>query len=546
MTNDLQMRGNLSKSLLQIAAQFSDAPSAIYEYVSNSIEYRDGPDGLRVMVLIEKNKIEISDNSMGMDNEILKNFFTLSGENLARQGKQKSWLKRGMYGTGKIAAFGIANSLTVETCKDGLKNIYRLTRDLIESTADDSNAIPLEKITDDEATQEPDGTKILIEDLNIKINSQDVIRKIEREISNFRGLDIQISVNSYVCEIKPLDIIQEYIFPLNGAVKDRYGDCYLTVQVSRSPLDEFDRGISIMSNKNRIGLEDCGISKKECGNLISGFIDIPDIESPIDNVTSFNQTRNMKLNPSHKGVKELIIFMGPKLEEVRKEILQKRDSERNSLQSKKLTQITDELSIKFNDQWNKLKKQLDEIRVGANGRNVNSLFYEIGDDDDLSAIGSGEDFDVEFSHDIRIGDTLNKTSPEDEPQKDLIESDESSHQGAKQPGKISKRRRSGFLVDHDSLGEDEHRSIYVKDDLKIIINTDHPTVKACMRSCNNDVENITFKRLVFEIAFREFEHAIGQEMIVDNDNYPPRDLLYEMRSNYDKISRVIGQDLYNF
>ena len=101
-------------------------------------------------------------------------------------------------------------------------------------------------------------------------------------------------------------------------------------------------------------------------------------------------------------------------------------------------------------------------------------------------------------------------------------------------------------MDHDSLGEDEHRSIYSKDELKIIINTSHPSVKNCLKSCKGDVENDVFQRLIFEIAFREFEHAIAQEMISDNDMYPPSDLLYEMRSHYDRIARVIGSDLYNF
>jgi hypothetical protein len=59
-------------------------------------------------------------------------------------------------------------------------------------------------------------------------------------------------------------------------------------------------------------------------------------------------------------------------------------------------------------------------------------------------------------------------------------------------------------------------------------------------------ENIAFKRLIFEIAFREFEHAIAQEMIIDNDLYPPADLLYEMRSHYDRVARVIGSDLYSY
>ncbi len=126
--NNIELRSNLGKTILQLAAQFSNASSAIWEYVINSIEFREHPDGCRVNVNIEKNKITIADNSDGMDHEILNHFFTIAGENLARKGKQASWLKRGKYGTGKIAAFGIGNNLIVETNKNGLKTSRKLMK----------------------------------------------------------------------------------------------------------------------------------------------------------------------------------------------------------------------------------------------------------------------------------------------------------------------------------------------------------------------------------------------------------------------------------
>ena len=99
----IEVRGNLGKTILQLAAQFSDGPSAIWEYVSNSLEYRAKADGCKINVQIEKKRITISDNSDGMNNQVLENFFTISGENLARKGIQKSWMKRGIFGTGKTA-----------------------------------------------------------------------------------------------------------------------------------------------------------------------------------------------------------------------------------------------------------------------------------------------------------------------------------------------------------------------------------------------------------------------------------------------------------
>ena len=541
----IEVRGNLGKTILQLAAQFSDGPSAIWEYVSNSLEYRAKADGCKINVQIEKKRITISDNSDGMNNQVLENFFTISGENLARKGIQKSWMKRGIFGTGKTAAFGIGNNLIVETTKNGLKNSYQLSREAIENSPQDAQTIPLENLIKNKKTSEPNGTTVTIEGLNINIKADKVIRKIEREIAPLRQYDVQIAVNNHICEFKQLNIIKAYEFESSRAIKERYGDFKLIVEVSKTPLDEGEKGIKVMCNNHIIGLEDCGISSKECGNQITGKVDIPELEEPINNVNPFNQTRSHKLNVHHQGVKELIMFMGPKLEIIRKELIDDKNKERDSTQNKKLSAITDQLSEKFNKQWNDLKRQLNEIRVGSNAKNVNSFFIEPGDDEDLVGLTGGEDI-LAVGHEVREGEDSSINPPIDPAEKELIRDDEGEKTATETSGNKVQRRRGGFMVDHDDLGSDEHRSIYSKEELKIIINTEHPSVASCLKSCNYDVENIVFKRLLFEIAFREFEHAIAQEMISDNDMYPPSDLLYEMRVHYDKIARVIGSDLYTF
>ena len=539
----LKVKGNLGKTILQLSAQFSDAPSAIWEYVSNSLDYREKPDGCRINVLLEKNRIIIADNSDGMDSMILENFFTISGDNLARKGKQASWLKRGKYGTGKTAAFGIGNILIVETNRDGLKNKYRLSRKAIEESSSDDAAIPLEELITNVKTHDANGTVITIDEINIPLKQDEIVRKIEREISGFRSFDIQIAVNNHICEFRQLEILQTYKFESSGPIKERYGDFELEILVSKTPLDPTERGIKVTSNHTIIGIEDCGISSKEFGNQITGNVDIPDLEKPINNVNSYNQTRNHKLNKNHEGVRELIFFIAPKIEKVRKELSDSKQKEKNSTQARKMSEMTNQLSEKFNKQWNDLRRQLNEIRVSSNSNNVDSIFIQSGENEELEGVVPGEDFTVdELEH--RQGESDNNIPPINEPNKEYEKSEDGSSLGSNSGGKKSKRKRGGFIVDHDSLGEDEHRSIYNQDELKIVINTDHPSIKNCLLSCNNDVENISFKRLIFEIAFREFEHAIAQEMIVDNDMYPPSDLLYEMRAHYDKIARLIGSDLY--
>ena len=157
---EMKMKGNLGKAILQTAAQFSEPTSAIWEYVSNAIEYRESAEGLRVSITLNEKEVSISDNSDGMDSEILKNFFTYSGENLARKNKQSSWLKRGMNGTGKIAAFGFADILVVDTVKNGIRNSYELSRKAIHSNPQDSQEIPVKTLVSNQEVKSDNGTTI--------------------------------------------------------------------------------------------------------------------------------------------------------------------------------------------------------------------------------------------------------------------------------------------------------------------------------------------------------------------------------------------------
>ena len=130
--------------------------------------------------------------------------------------------------------------------------------------------------------------------------------------------------------------------------------------------------------------------------------------------------------------------------------------------------------------------------MGTNAKNADSIYFEPGEDDNLESLIKGGEISVIDELDIRLGEESDSPStPIEDPANDIERDNDGAKGGSINPGKEARRRRSGFIVDHDALGENEHRSIYIKDELKIIINTDHPSVTACLRSANGDVENIT-------------------------------------------------------
>ena len=203
MTNDIEVKVNVGKNLLQIAEGYKTPAICLWEYVRNSLGYRKKGDGTYITVDIDNKKKEvvISDNSGGMNTEQLKSFFTVAGENLARKGKQDAWLtKGGQKGTGKTAAFGIGDVLIVETIQSGRLNKYKLTREMLTNASDD---IPLkpEALIENQETSKPNGTTIYIQKLNLEIKANDIIRKIEREIQPLSAFDVKILVNNTLCQM---------------------------------------------------------------------------------------------------------------------------------------------------------------------------------------------------------------------------------------------------------------------------------------------------------------------------------------------------------
>src|SRR4051812_41915004 len=124
----IEVRSHVGRDLLSSAAAFKNEAAAIWEYVANSLQYVEAGTApvVQVAVNVPERQIKIGDNGRGMSAaELNDNFFQLHGENVDRRSGRPG---RGKFGTGKSAAFGIGNSLTVDTTQRGVRNVVQLTR----------------------------------------------------------------------------------------------------------------------------------------------------------------------------------------------------------------------------------------------------------------------------------------------------------------------------------------------------------------------------------------------------------------------------------
>jgi Histidine kinase-, DNA gyrase B-, and HSP90-like ATPase len=162
----LKVRSHVGRDLLQSAQLFRHEHAVIWEYVSNGLQYKDPTTRPTVVVEIDPKakKIKITDNGRGMRMQDLHRYFQMHGENLDRkQGKPG----RGFFGTGKSAAFGIANELIITTVRDERRSKVHLTKQDIEAKPD-GDEIPVRILEQEVATSSSNGTVVQIEGIFLK------------------------------------------------------------------------------------------------------------------------------------------------------------------------------------------------------------------------------------------------------------------------------------------------------------------------------------------------------------------------------------------
>jgi hypothetical protein len=538
----LKVTSHVGRDLLASAASFKNEAAVVWEYVVNSLQYVDQGVSPRVQVTIAPGKkgITISDNGSGMSVRELEHFFQMHGKNLERVAGRAG---RGKFGTGKSAAFGIANVLRVDTVRNGKRNVVSLTRDMIN--ASDGEEIPVEWSVKDERVDEPNGTTVSILDINIdRVRRASIIDYIERHLQAFRAKAPDVAIDEHVCSYREPPTAEVLKFSPSETQREVLGDVTLVVKVAGAPLPSVEQGISVTAGVgNLVAIERAGIESKEFGNYLFGDIDVPTLENYPSPIEPYDPTRSLQLNPHHPVVVVLLGFIGSKLEEVRASLVRRSKEARKTEQARRLAAEADKIAQILNDDFRKISERLHEIRAASSRKGAAQS--------QVAAQPTGNEPD-DWVRGIETPGTLtkrprNENDPEpvpprpprpDTPQIVSHGRPDPSGDNALDPvgGTDRKRRRpqGGFRVEYKHLGEDGERSVYDPTTLTILINLDHPLVAAALG--DGSVEDTTFRRLSYEIAFSEYAMGLGYEVSQQDPNMAPDDLLYEVRSTLNRIS----------
>lgn len=247
---------------------YTQYPPMIAELLSNSWDADATEVNIRLYDKGEK-RIVVSDNGTSMDaNEINACFLTVGRNrrvaNSSGASEKKNRPVLGKKGIGKLSMFGIAESITVTTIKNGVKNSFSMTYTTMKKSGGSYSPTPLIQQL---RTTEPDGTTIELNELKRKSSFDPVslAQSLSKRFSIFDDIDVYISHNSgskLKVENKTLfeGIAQqfEWKFPddFAGMLPDLkyYLDKGIkgTLRTATTPLKKMQQGVTLLARQKLV------------------------------------------------------------------------------------------------------------------------------------------------------------------------------------------------------------------------------------------------------------------------------------------------------
>jgi hypothetical protein len=540
----IEVTSHVARDFLQSSAYFNTVPKIIWEYVSNSLDNaRDDAPAVAV-VEITTNYARVSDNGLGMSRDELGNFFRMHGENIQRKRGRKS---RGRFGTGKSAAFGLANMLRIDTTKAGLRNVVELHRRDIGLAAN-GEPFPVRDIVVDEATRQEDGTLVEIREFNIDHMDVDkVISYIERNLSRSHQR-AHVTVNGHECKFEEPPSIEtrEQVPP--AEVAERLGEVRLTIKISPIPLDDDTRGIDILSHGIWHGNTLAGIERKDRASYIFGEVDVPILEDKNDEwpIPAFDNTRNNTLNLQNPVVAVLHGWLSEELERVRLELVERAREQRNSEIARQLAKEAQSIANVLNEDLAQQELEIEltqKVARRSGGRSINEILDEQGE----LWPGDGDQPTLWQQTGQQHGDGKRGTKAGpgdiDRPGPTAHPGNEVGSKKAIAEGSM-KRRRGAFTIDYEEATAGQPRSRYDSSSKTIWINRDHTQIRSAFEASGRQVDSRQFREICCEVAAVEYAIVLQYERLEKGDQDASQ-ALDEVRHTINRVTARFAQILYS-
>ncbi len=532
---ELKVTSHVGRDLLQSAALFKHEHMVVWEYVSNGLEYVD-PDVrpvVDVTVDAKAKRIVVRDNGRGMTKEDLHRYFQMHGENIDRK---KGKIGRGMFGTGKSAAFGIADLLTLTTVRNGRRCQVRLNRSDVLAQ-EDGSSIPVKVLVSDVPTREPNGTVVEIDDIHLKkMDVGSIIRYIERHIAH--APNVTVIVNRQECKVDEPSYSQTRRFSALGtSFESTLGNVELTIKIAKAPLDQEWQGIAILSNGFWHTTTLAGCEGRPFANYIFGELDVPRLSQDKSAIPPFDMARSMQLNPKNETVAQILAFIGANVEAVRKE-LERDDKERKrDRDAKRLAEEANEIAKIINKDFDAWRHHVQKTLAKISGGSDILAGSGVGGADSGEVVLPGDEIPAIIVDGGRGEEEGGNGGGGGGGQGTKLERTETAGETTGSPRKRTRPTAAGgFSVDFRNMGAEERRAAYKREERTIYVNLDHPQIAAALAI--GGVDDVAFRRLAYEVAFSEYSIALASELAAENYYRDLTDPIFDIRDTLNRISKA--------
>lgn len=537
MSNDIFVTSHVSRDFLQNAAYFNTAAKVVWEYVSNSID--NAKEGVipKVVVEIRQDLISVSDNGAGMNREDLRRFFTMHGENIQRK---RGRYVRGKFGTGKTAAFGIANELAIESVKEGVYNSVVLHVEDIRS-AKAGDPFPVKTLEHEKSVDEEDGTSVSIRRIQ-QAGTLDIgktIRYVEKQLGRMRSR-AKVYINDHRCEYQEPPSIKEWNFEAHGEIAERLGNVTMHIKASPTPLDRDEVGIDVLSNSIWHETTLAEVTGEQV-NRIFGQVDVPILDDDEKyGIPAFDNTRNGYLNRSHPAVTALLFWIQESVKKVQHELVKEAREKRKTEEAKRLRKHADSIANVLNKDFNEVLDELDELRQIVGRKRKNASQKESGN---AVLPGDGDEISDYVETAQPHGNGTRGTSP---PGDGNTERPGPGLKAGKSTGSKStisesgnrRRTRGVFTIEFVHQTETQKRSKYDHESRTIYVNLDHPQIATALQQSDSSVDSPNFLEMAFEVAVVEYAQALQFERIASGEAFDAGEAVYSIGEIIDRLSRI--------
>jgi hypothetical protein len=535
--NTLTVRSHVARDLLQTSALFKTDRQVIWEYVSNGLDYVDEGTLPTVHVVVDAaaKRITVADNGRGMDWAGLANYFTMHGENMDRRSGAP---KRGLFGTGKSAAFAIAEVLRIATVREGKRSVVQLSRSSIKKMPSEA-PVPIEVLLREEPCEMPNGTEITIEGVRLKtLDVSGIVRHVQQQLAHFSS-PVRVFVNHREIEYQEPVAADVQVFSPSEEQARILGDVRLTVKVAAAPLEESLRGVAVFSGGVLHDRTLAGLDGKEMSQYLFGSIDVARLDAEAESeIPAFDMSRSLKLNIENQLVRALFAFIGQNLDSVRRQLVEAERRRRSTEESKRLAREASEIARVINDDFREFRQKVGRVRTAAasgfdySGLQSSTQPAELALPGDAITATSGEEGAV-GGNDTRTRRNGKEPRHAPKPLQPDVSGSESASPAA--PSPTQRNTAGGFGVKFDSMGEAEMRAKYIRDERTIYVNLDHPQLVAARSG--KDPNDPLFRQLSYEIAFSEYAVALASELNNQGEYIEPSDPIVDIRNSINRLSR---------